>query len=90
MTTAIGKPELLDNRQAADFIGVTAGTLEVWRSEKRYQIPFLKVGGKVRYEVADLLTWLQSRKVKPQADLDLATSSHGNSRCRRGRLTPKK
>lgn len=34
----------------------------IWRSEKRYPIPFYKVGTKVYYKRADLLTWLESRK----------------------------
>jgi hypothetical protein len=59
------KPQLLNNREAADFIGVQPHTLETWRTAKRYSIPYTKVGGKVYYFAEDLLEWLESRKVRP-------------------------
>ena len=37
------------------------GTLGVWRSTGRYNLPFLKVGRAVRYRRADLLAWLEKR-----------------------------
>ena len=36
--------ELLDENQTAQFLNVSPGTLSVWRSTGRYQLPFLKVG----------------------------------------------
>lgn len=53
--------ELLDENQAAKTIDVTPGTLSVWRSTGRYNLPFIKVGRKVRYRRADLEDWLESR-----------------------------
>lgn len=53
--------ELLDERQAAQFLSVSPGTLSVWRSTGRYCLPFLKVGRKVRYRRYDLEVWLESR-----------------------------
>lgn len=53
--------DLLDEKQAAEFLGVAPGTLSVWRSRGRYQLKFLKVGHLVRYRRADLETWLESR-----------------------------
>ena len=58
----VDKPQLIDTPAAADFIGTTAGTLALWRCLGRYSIPFVKVGGKVLYDVADLRAWLESRK----------------------------
>lgn len=40
---------LLTQEQAADRLKVKPKTLEVWRSTKRYNIPFVKVGRLVRY-----------------------------------------
>jgi hypothetical protein len=55
---------LLTTIEAAEIIGVRAQTLAVWRSQKRYpDLPFIKVGGAVRYRLADLETWLASRTV---------------------------
>jgi excisionase family DNA binding protein len=57
--------ELLTTQEAAEFLGSTVGTLEVWRSSKRYPIPYIKVGRLVRYRRSDLLAWLESRTVSP-------------------------
>jgi excisionase family DNA binding protein len=50
-------------KEAAAYLGITEGTLAVWRSEKRYAIPYLKVGGLVQYRKSDLDAWLASRVV---------------------------
>jgi len=59
----VNKPQLLSNDQAADFLGISPGTLVVWRCEKRYSVPYLKVWRKVLYDVDDLVAFLESRKV---------------------------
>lgn len=53
--------ELLDEKQAADYLTVSPGTLAVWRSTGRYNLPFVKVGRRVRYRIADLDAWLDAR-----------------------------
>jgi hypothetical protein len=55
--------ELLDTPQAAAYIKIAPRTLEVWRATKRHPIPYIKVGGRVRYRVEDLDLWLASRVV---------------------------
>lgn len=52
---------LLDEKQAADYLTVTPGTLSVWRSTGRYCLPFVKVGRRVRYRLSDLDAWLEAR-----------------------------
>jgi hypothetical protein len=58
------KPQLLNPREAADFLHLTEGTLEVWRSTKRYALAYHKIGGRVYYDIDDLIEWLRSRKVR--------------------------
>lgn len=53
--------DLLDEREAAEILDVTPGTLSVWRSVGRYKLPFLKIGRKVRYRRSDLAAWLEAR-----------------------------
>jgi excisionase family DNA binding protein len=53
--------ELMDEKQAADYLNISPGTLSVWRSTGRYAIPFVKVGRCVRYRRCDLAAWLESR-----------------------------
>lgn len=60
----LNKPELLNGSQAADFLGVSPGTLTVWRCTKRYDLPYLKIGRKVLYDINDLRAFLEARKVR--------------------------
>ena len=53
--------DLLSEIQAADILGLKAGTLRIWRSNGRYKLPFIKVGSRVRYRRADLAIWLHRR-----------------------------
>lgn len=53
--------DLLNEKEAAEFLDVAPGTLSVWRSTGRYKIPFIKVGHLVRYRRTDLECWLESR-----------------------------
>lgn len=55
--------KLLNNDQAAEYMGVTSRTLDVWRSTKRYQIPYIKVGRLVKYRQSALDAFLASREV---------------------------
>lgn len=52
---------LLSNEQAAEYLGVTKGTLHVWRSVGRYQIPFAKIGRYVKYKQSDLDAFIESQ-----------------------------
>lgn len=66
MTTILSKivqhpGDLLDEKQAAEILAVSPGTLSVWRSTGRYSIPFIKVGFAVRYSKKSLEIWLESR-----------------------------
>jgi hypothetical protein len=60
----LGK-KLFDTKEAAEFLGTAPQTLVVWRCTKRYPLPYVKVGGAVRYFEDDLLAFLESRKVEP-------------------------
>jgi len=53
--------DLLDEKEAAQFLDSSPGTLSVWRSTGRYNLPFIKVGRNVRYRRADLIAWLEKR-----------------------------
>ena len=53
--------DLLNEQEAAQILDTAPGTLSVWRSTGRYNLPFLKVGRSVRYRRTDLLAWLDAR-----------------------------
>jgi predicted site-specific integrase-resolvase len=52
------KSKLVDDHVAADILGVSRGTLAVWRSTGRYGLAFCKIGRRVKYRVADLLDFI--------------------------------
>lgn len=52
---------LLDDGQAAAVLGLKKGTLSIWRSTGRYNLPYLKIGRLVRYRAGDLAEWLEKR-----------------------------
>jgi hypothetical protein len=56
---------LLTPEQTADLLGVTAGTLSVWRSVHRYPLIYIKVGGRVMYRPQDVNRFISSRAVNP-------------------------
>ena len=56
--------DLFCTEDAAAYIGAASHTLEVWRCSKRYNIPYIKVGGRVRYRRSDLDIWWKSRTVE--------------------------
>lgn len=51
---------LLTPKQAAEFLGVTIGTLAVWRCTGRYPLPFVKIGRRVMYKLTDIDTYINS------------------------------
>lgn len=55
---------LLTVRQAAEYLGTTAATLytKIWRRE----IPFIKLGRSVRFDVTDLDQLIAQSKIVPQ------------------------
>ncbi len=55
--------KMLTRKDAAEYLGVTEGTLAVWASTGRYKLPFIKVGRKVLYAVEHLDNFLESRIV---------------------------
>jgi hypothetical protein len=64
---------LLTPTQAGAALGVTEGTLAKWRTTRRYQLNYTKIGGKVRYRQSELDKFLAARTVEgtqaPSADL---------------------
>lgn len=54
---------LLTVRETAERLGLGAGTLNNWRVTGEGP-PFLKLGGRVLYDPADLAAWLDERRRK--------------------------
>jgi len=54
---------LLSIDEAASILGVSKGTLDVWRSTKRYDLAFVRIGGRIKYRLRDVLDWIEKRTV---------------------------
>jgi excisionase family DNA binding protein len=54
---------LLTEADAAKQLDVTVGTLQVWRSTKRYPLPYVKIGRNVRYRKSAVLAFIAARTV---------------------------
>jgi excisionase family DNA binding protein len=60
MTTTPKRRELLTPEQAAERLGLkNSNTLAVWRSEKRYPLPFIKIGRNIRYDAAEVEKFIE-------------------------------
>lgn len=57
--TTINK--LLTPQQVAERLGVTVGTLAVWRCNGTTQIPYVKIGRSVRYRERDIQAFLDGQ-----------------------------
>lgn len=58
--------------QVAETLGITIGTLAVWRCTKRYYLPFVKIGRKIFYRSEDVNAFVESRTFcKIAADNDM-------------------
>ena len=53
---------LLSPREAGDWLGIAPQTLAEWRCSGRYGLPFVKIGGRVAYRMADLEEWVARRR----------------------------
>ncbi len=70
---------LLSPREAAELLGVTEHTLAVWRSSKRYPLPYFCVGRGVRYRPSDLEEFLASRRRGAPTDMPSLRAGRGRS-----------
>ena len=54
---------MLTQKEAAQIIGVSVHTLEMWRWQKTYPLPYLKIGTLVRYRMRDIDAFLETRRM---------------------------
>lgn len=56
------KGKLLNPREVSEILGVSEETLSVWRCNKTYDIPYIKVGRLVKYKQCDIDSFIESRR----------------------------
>ncbi|WP_039828406.1 helix-turn-helix transcriptional regulator [Nocardia testacea] len=67
MTAAAHKlPELLTEREVAELVGTSPGTLRQDRSADR-GLPYVRIGRRIRYRADDIEAYLDAHTVRPGA-----------------------
>lgn len=51
---------LLNQTEAAEYLGTTVGTLNAWRHYGKQKIPYVRWGNRIRYRRADLDAWIRA------------------------------
>jgi len=63
------RTELLSIEETSQQLGVTVAALNKWRfrvpGRKTVPLPFIKVGGRVKYKSSDVEAFIESRRVVP-------------------------
>lgn len=49
----------LSRKEAAEYLGLQEQTLAAWASTKRYDLPYIRVGRRIRYRISDLEKFLE-------------------------------
>lgn len=59
-----GLNDLLDEKEVAEYLGITVSALQSWRTERKF-IPYTKLNTKiVRYRLKDILEFVDSNLIK--------------------------
>ena len=51
----------LTPKELSEYIGVKESSLAVWRTNKTYPLPYIKVGSLIRYNKEAVDKWLENR-----------------------------
>lgn len=54
---------LLTPAETSAILGVSVGTLQIWRTTRRYPLPYVKSGRLVRYKQEDVQAFINQRTI---------------------------
>jgi len=72
-------PNLLDRRKAAAYLDSTYTTLSAWASKGSVDLPYIKIGGRVKYRQEDLDAFLERQTVSKASNAGQATQEDGRA-----------
>ncbi len=52
---------LITPDKVSEILGISKGTLAVWRSIGRYNLPYVKIGSRVMYRLTDIQAFIEER-----------------------------
>ena len=67
VNNVITLPRLVSREQAAEALGIRPQTLACWACNGRYGLPFVKIGRRVMYRLADIEHFIESNIVMQEA-----------------------
>jgi hypothetical protein len=62
-TPSFHADQLLSRKEAARFLGFAPQTLAVWACTGRHDLPFIKIGKRTRYRLADLQEFVRAHPI---------------------------
>ena len=63
--TRSNKKQFLSKKELSEYLGISVFTIDSWVSGRR-EIPFVKMGKRVMFDMLDVANWVTSRKVHPK------------------------
>ncbi len=57
---------LLSRKQAAEILGVKPQTLASWACLGRYDLPFVRIGSRVKYRLGDVVDFIEENRAAAQ------------------------
>ncbi|WP_163935917.1 helix-turn-helix domain-containing protein [Paraferrimonas sp. SM1919] len=55
-------PQLISPKEAAKKLNLEVQTLAAWRTSGRYNLPFIKIGGRIQYDLNDINNFINDRR----------------------------
>ena len=74
---------LLTTEQVAEYLNVSRGTLEVWRCTKAHNLPYIKMGGLIRYRLYDLVNFIDQYYEETPKEVEKASRERGKKKDRK-------
>ena len=67
---------LITPKNTSDILGVTTGTLQVWRSTGRYNLSYIKIGGKVMYKRTAVMAFIDAQSMDHTGKQSIASGGN--------------
>lgn len=67
----------MTQKETAEYLGTTVGTLNTWRHYGKDKIPFVRWGNRIRYCKEDMDVWIQTQIAQPNNHTDFVISVLG-------------
>lgn len=55
--------ELMNEKAAAEYLGVSPNALNCWRTNRKTPVPYVKIGSRVLYDKKDLNSFIEFNRV---------------------------